>query len=168
MNRIVVALFIIGGLISCQENAVSESEFTGRETVYALQPGSQYAISGTVTFKERIDGNTQVVVTLTGTEGNIQHPVHLHFGDISAPGAEIEAVLNPVIGKTGKSETTLTQLANESKISYNQLLELSASIKVHLAESGPDRDIILAGGNIGALGKSITSGRTEIGVCKSE
>ncbi len=168
MKRIIVGLFVIAGLIGCQENAVTESEFTGRETVYALQPGSQYAISGTVTFKERKEGNTEVVILLTGTEGKIQHPVHLHLGDISAPGAEITAVLNPVIGTSGKSQTILSQLADETLITYEQLLGLSASIKIHLADSGPDRDIILAGGNIGELGKSITSGRTEIGVCKSE
>lgn len=167
MNRIIVSLLIIIILASCQENAITESEFTGRETVYALQPGSQYAISGTVTFKERTLGDTFVLLSLTGTEGEIQHPVHLHLGDISAPGAEISAVLNPVFGKTGKSETILAQLADESNVSYQDLIEMEASIKVHLAESGPDRDIILAGGNIGELGKSISSGRIDMGVCKS-
>jgi hypothetical protein len=167
MNRILVCLVVIIILASCQENAVTESEFTGRETVYALQPGSAYAISGTVTFKERIKENTLILISLTGTEGEIQHPVHLHLGDISAPGAEIYAVLNPVSGKTGKSETILSQLADETSVSYQDLLEMEASIKIHLAESGPDRDIILAGGNVGELGKSISSGRVEIGVCKS-
>ena len=92
MNRILVYLVVIIILASCQENAVTENEFTGRETVYALQPGSAYPISGTITFKERIEGNTYVLVNLTGTEGEIQPPVHLHLGDITAPGAEIYAV----------------------------------------------------------------------------
>ena len=167
MNRILVSLVIIIVLASCNENAVTEKEFTGRETVYALQPGSAYAISGTVTFKEKVDGKALVLIHLTGTEGDIQHPVHLHLGDISAPGAEISAVLNPVIGKTGNSETILSKLADESFVTYKDLLDMEACIKIHLAEYGPDRDIILAGGNIGELGKSISSGRTEIGVCKS-
>lgn len=167
MNRIIVFLLVIIILTSCQDNAVNESEFTGREMVYALQPGSEYAISGTVTFKERKTQNTLVLLSLTGTEGGIKHPVHLHLGDISTPAAEISAVLNPVLGKTGKSETVLSQLADETSITYQNLIEMEASIKVHLAESGPDRDIILAGGNIGELGKSIASGRVDIGVCKS-
>ena len=167
MNRIIVFLLVIIILSSCQESAVTESEFTGREIVYAIQPGSQYAISGTVTFKERKIGNTLVLLSLTGTEGKIQHPVHLHLGDISTPAAEISAVLNPVLGETGKSETILAQLADESSVSYQDLIEMEASIKVHLAESGPDRDIILAGGNVGELGKSISSGRTIFGICKS-
>ena len=154
-------------MASCQETAITESEFTGREIVYALQPGSQYVIDGTVTFKERKAGNTLIILSLSGTEGEIKHPVHLHLGDISAPAAEISAVLNPVLGKTGKSETILAQLADESSLSYQNLIEMEGSIKVHLAESGPDRDIILAGGNVGELAKSISSGRTVFGICKS-
>ncbi|MDZ7650573.1 MAG: hypothetical protein U5K54_27425 [Cytophagales bacterium] len=56
-------------LISCQENETT-SEFTGNESTYSLQPGSQYNTSGMLTIKERRDGASTVLVTLNGTSGN--------------------------------------------------------------------------------------------------
>ena len=146
--RIVIAAFVLIFFIGCQENEAVKDDFTGNEVVYALQAGSIYQISGTATFKEKKDGNTIINIELTGTEGNIEHPVHLHLGEISSPGAEVAALLNPVKGSTGKSETTFTMLADETPLKYSQLIELNACIKIHLAASGPDRDIILAGLNI--------------------
>jgi hypothetical protein len=169
MKKWILSGFICAALISCQETEpVSKSDFTGNETVYALDPGSSYNISGTATFKERCDGTTSVSVALTGTEAGLEHPVHLHLGDISSPGADVAALLNPVAGKTGLSETHLIQLADESSIQYSQLVELNACIKIHLASSGPDRDIILAGGNVGIASPGVSGGRIGIGICKSE
>jgi hypothetical protein len=155
-------------LISCQET-VSTSDFTGNETTYDLQSASQYNISGVVTLKEKRDGSTQVVVKLLGTSGDSRLPVHLHLGDISTPGADVAALLNPVNAKTGTSETLLKQLADESELTYSDLLKLNACVKIHLSDVGVERNIILAGGNIGAsLSKSIENGRTGFVPCKSE
>jgi hypothetical protein len=155
-------------LISCQENETT-SEFTGNESTYSLQPGSQYNTSGTLTIKERRDGASTVVVALTGTSGNNKLPLHLHLGDLATPGADVAALLNPVDSKTGMSETILTQLADETIISYADLIQLEACIKVHLSDTGPERDIILAGGNIGlSVAKAISSGRIGVEACKSE
>ena len=61
-----MALFSIGigmGITmivaSCQKSEVV-SELTGTESTYALQQGSQFSISGVVTFKERKDGKSEV------------------------------------------------------------------------------------------------------------
>jgi hypothetical protein len=164
----IVAGFVFLLMVGCQENEAVKDNFTGNEVVYSLQSGSVYPISGTATFREKKDGNTVIVIELTGTEGNIEHPVHLHLGEITTPGAEVAALLNPVTGTTGKSETTFALLADETPISYSQLIELNACIKIHLAASGPDRDIILAGGNIGSNSGARTGGVVEFGVCKSE
>lgn len=161
----------IGGLLllACQEDDRVNQEYTGNETVYSLQQGSDYAVDGTVTFKEKNDGTTVVVVALSGTEGSIEHPVHLHLGNISAPGVDVAALLNPVVGKTGMSETSLKQLSDETAVTYKELVKMNACIKVHLASSGPDRDIILAGGNVGSAAViDPFTGRSGIGVCKSE
>jgi hypothetical protein len=154
-------------LFNCQENESGDTDFTGNQMVYALTPGSIYQTSGTVTFKEKKDGSTLVLVNLEGTEGNLQHPVHLHLGSIATPGADVTALLNPVLSKTGKSETLLTRLADESAVSYADILNLNACIKVHLGAAGPDRDIILAGGNIGKSADT-SHGRQSMEVCKSE
>ncbi|MDH4058317.1 MAG: hypothetical protein OEU76_06105 [Cyclobacteriaceae bacterium] len=164
-----VTVLIVGSiLVSCQENE-TVSEFTGNEVVYALQQASEYSISGKVIIKELKDSSAQVLIELDGTDGNLLLPAHLHLGDISTPGAEIAALLNPVNATTGKSETNLSLLADESRITYQELIKLEASIKVHLSDVGPERDIVLAGGNIGELAiKGSSSGRIGIGVCKSE
>lgn len=162
IGGLVLSLFFLG----CQDNDSVTSDFTGNETVYALQAGSVYPISGTATFKEKKDGSAVILINLTGTDGNTQHPVHLHLGNVSAPDADVAALLNSVSGTTGKSETALTMLADESEVTYADLIALGACVKIHLAESGPERDIILAAGNIGSSASARTSG--EIAVCKSE
>lgn len=155
--------------VACQENENAVSDLTGNQVIYPLQAGSVYPVSGTVTFQERKDGTTRITVALDGTEGNVLHPVHLHLGDITTPDAAVAALLNPVAGNSGKSETVLGYLADETPISYTQLVALNACIKIHLSDSGPDRDIILAGGNTGsAFNATSGRGRVEIGVCKSE
>lgn len=164
-----VAAALTLGACSDSDNETATSDFTGNETVYALQAGSQYNISGTATVKEKKDGTAEIVLSLQGTEGDVELPVHLHMGDISAPDAEVYALLTPVLGKTGESKTELVQLADESTITYKQLIALNACLKVHLGASGADRDVILAGGNIGsAAAKAISNGRIGLSVCKSE
>lgn len=172
MKKLIYVLLIsgFGVTTACQDNdAVEESDFTGNEASYALEAGSTYPISGTVTFREKKDGSTFVSISVSGTEGELKHPVHLHLGNIASPSAEVSALLNPVAGNTGLSETTLNKLADESTISYKQLIELNACIKIHLSSSGPDKDVILAAGNIGdAAGDVSSGGRVGISVCKSE
>ncbi|MFM8911883.1 MAG: hypothetical protein ACKOE6_03040 [Flammeovirgaceae bacterium] len=156
---------VLTSVVSCQKTE-QISEFTGNQVVYALQPGSSYAVSGTVTLKEKNDGSTLVLVELTGTSGTDKYPVHLHLGDLGVTGAPVAALLTPLTGSIGKSETTVSQLADETKVTYNDLIKLKASIKVHLADSGPSRDVILAAGNIGAAVTS-PNGRMAVGICGS-
>lgn len=151
-----------------EEGKPVDSDLTGNQVVYSLNQGSQYEISGTIILKEKKDGSTLAEIILTGASGNLQHPVHLHAGDISLPDADIIALLNPVDGKTGKSTTNITMLADESLITYNELKKFAGCVKIHLAASGPERDIILAAGNIGDLSTGNSSGRLSVGTCKSE
>ena len=165
----IAGLVIVGLLFAaCQPND-AVSPYTGNQTTYALSAASQYPISGTVTFLERKDGAVTVSVKLTGTSSGTISPVHLHLGDIATPAAAVAALLNPVDGKTGISETRLAQLADETPVTYQGLIKLNACIKVHLSDVGPERDVILAAGNIGtATTSSISSGRVGVAVCKSE
>jgi len=163
-----LGLTVTASLMACQEKDEIKTEFTGNESVYALLQASDYDVSGTVTFRERLDGTALIGVELSGTEGAIEHPVHLHLGDISAPSADVAALLSPVIGSTGKSETILTRLADETSITYKDLLALNACVKIHLSAIGENRDIILAGGNIGAAStRDMPGGRAGFAVCKS-
>lgn len=166
MKKIIAGIMLLGLFSGCQDNETLTSDFTGNETVYDLQAGSTYPISGFATFKEKKDGSTLIVIDLTGTEGSAHHPVHLHLGNISSPDADVAALLTSVAGNTGKSETNVSMLADETSVTYSELIALGACIKVHLAESGPNRDIILAAGNIGSSVNARASGT--IAVCKSK
>lgn len=159
---------VIALAAGCKESE-QVSDFTGNETTYALTQASTYKISGSITFRERKDGSTSVQVNLTGTEGDVKYPVHLHLGDITAPSADVAALLSPVYGKTGASNTNLSQLADETKVTYAALIKLNACIKVHLSDTGAERNVILAAGNIGeAAANTPANGRIGISVCKSE
>lgn len=162
-----IILWVLAGLVlfSCQKSDPLV-EFTGNQVVYALLPGSTYSISGTALLKEKKDGSTQVVIELTGTSGDTKHPVHLHKGDLAEVGAPIAAMLTPVAGRTGKSTTDIFQLEDETKISYQEFIKMKACIKVHLAASGPSKDVILAAGNIG-IAVANPGGRLAVGICRS-
>lgn len=163
MKRLGFALLL---LMACEENGETPDLFTGNEVIYTLEAGSTYTITGTLTLKEKKDGSAFILAELTGTEGSLQHPVHLHLGDLSTPDAEVAALLTPVLGSTGMSETNLSTLANETSVTFAQLIELNACVKIHLAESGPGRDVILAGTNIGVAVQSASNGRIGIAVCQ--
>jgi hypothetical protein len=158
------AFFTIG----CQKSEVV-SQFTGNETTYALQQASQYAITGTVTFKERKDGQVTGVISLSGISGDVKYPVHLHLGDIATPDANVALLMNPVQGSTGKSETTFGALSDESSIDYQKLVSLQACVKIHLGDVGSARNTVLAAGNIGSAStETVSGGRLGVAVCKSE
>ena len=156
--------------VSCQESdSVAVADFTGNEMVFALDQASDFNVSGTATFKERVDGTALVLIVLQGTEGEAKLPAHLHLGDIKTPDADIAVLLNPVVATSGISETSVTKLADDRQVTYQELLQLEASIKIHLSDTGPERDIILAGGNVGMLAtKTVPGGRVGMAVCKSE
>ena len=168
MRMLIAGIAVVAVSISCQENDQVKGDYTGREAVYPLLQASVYDIQGTVTLREKNDGSTGIEVSLSGTEGAIEHPVHLHPGNTTVDGADIIALLTPVIGRNGTSSTHLVRLADETPVSYAELLEREACIKIHLAADGPDRDIVLAAGNIGTAHGDIISGRKGIAVCKSE
>lgn len=140
--------------------------FTGNETTYPLAQGSEFPVSGTATFKEMTNGHTMLLIQLSGTEGTEMHPVHFHEGDITEDGAII-LMPNPVSAATGLSETEISLMPDGSTITYEELNNLNANIRVHLEASGPGAMVVLAGGNIGAayLNNPSGNGRLAIPVC---
>ncbi len=170
MKGFVFLAILTTTMLSCQSTENEPvSDFTGNETTYDLQSGSEHAVTGVILFKERRDGKITASVQLTGTSGNSKLPVHLHLGDLATPDADVALLLNPVDAATGRSETTFSMLADETSLTYDQLNDLAAAVKIHLGETGDARNVILAAGNIGAsFAKAKPSGRTGIATCKSE
>jgi hypothetical protein len=160
-----VGVILFAGCQKSDDAASVISVYTGNQSTYYLQQASAYTISGTVTFKERKDGTTDILIALTGITDDDQHPVHLHMGDISTNQATIAALLVPVAGKNGQSKSNLAQLADGTFVTYGDLVRLDASVNVHLASVGPSANIILAAGNVGNAVTKASTGR--IGICRS-
>ncbi|MEM7107819.1 MAG: hypothetical protein AAF519_06310 [Bacteroidota bacterium] len=164
-NVFPIGLLIL--LVSCStDDEKAIGEFTGNELVYNLSQSSDFPISGTVSFLERTDKAVQVEVALEGTEGDIFHPVHLHFGDLSVPDADIAVLLNDLQGSEGTSITLVTNLSDDTPFTFDSVDKFNGSVKVHLGADGPDRDVILASGNVG-MNKLVTTGRQKVAICKS-
>lgn len=172
MKKIAVFLTLLGSVsfMGCGDNSPNiTDEFTGKETTFTLDQASDFPIFGTVTFKERMDLDVQVTVELEGTEGDISHPVHLHYGNLSTPDAEIAVLLNDLDAKTGVSQTDISVLSDESTFRFDDLANFEGSVKIHLAASGDGRNVVLAGGNVGlSADKANTGGRQKIAICKSK
>ena len=151
-------------LSGCEKEETSETDFTGKSIVYQLVSGSEYDISGTATFKEKNDGSTLIVIKLNGTSGDSFHPVHLHYGTVEQEG-EMAAMLYPLNGSTGESKTDLKMLADNSPITYAELLTFDGSIRVHL-DDGANKDIILAYNNIGKNQAVSALTLQQIAICK--
>lgn len=165
--KVFASILFLVVLLACQEPE-AVSEFTGNELTYELVAGSQYDVNGTISFKERVDGFTTVKIQLKGTDGTAKHPVHLHLGTIATPQAAVAALLSPVDASNGLSETLLDRLADDTPVKYSDISKIEACIKIHLSESGPGRDVILAGGNIGeSYVKELSAGRQGFAVCGS-
>lgn len=161
------SILLLSVLLGCQEQE-AVSEFTGNALTYELVAGSEYNVNGTISFKERVDGFTTVKIQLTGTDGDAKHPVHVHLGTIATPDAEVAALLSPVDAATGASETVLDRLADDTPVKYSDISKLKACIKIHLADIGAGRDVILAGGNIGeSYVEALSNGRQGFAACKS-
>lgn len=79
MRFLVLALLIIC-LIACKtgDNNI-DNNLTGQEVVSTLYQGSDYNISGTVTFKETKTDGTLIVIDLSGTKSGLLHSAHLHY-----------------------------------------------------------------------------------------
>lgn len=130
---------------------IGGNELTDESTVYTLESISETTdVSGTVTFNERKNGNTLVVIDVENTIAGSMHPAHIHEG-VAESGGPIAISLNPVDGDTGISRTHVEAFDedfNEGEaISYSELLTYNGYVNVHLS---PDDLTVISTGNIGA------------------
>ncbi len=161
----VISLFLLVLLAGCSDN--DPSEYTGRTISYDLYAGSDSGVPGSVEFRERIDASIDVIITLDQLQGEAMLPAHLHFGDLSMENNPQAAMLNDYDVSSGKSVTNLRQLADDSEFSFEKIPEFDGCIKVHLAHSGDDYNVIVAAGNIGA-NESLGFNLQSIAICSPD
>ena len=154
MKRIgnyLLALSLVAMMASCGGDD-SQSEFTGNEVSMTLVPGTVEGntTTGTLTIRERNNGNAQIEIELNNVLSGASHPVHLHFGSLEDNGdvATFLTTLNEVDG-VGRSVTILERLDNDETLNYAQLINFNGSVKIHFEASGPLENEVLGAANIG-------------------
>ncbi|MGB3182700.1 MAG: CHRD domain-containing protein [Cyclobacteriaceae bacterium] len=133
---------------------IGGNAFTGNSTVYNLDERNSSGVSGTATFYERNNGNTQVVLDVQGTPADGDHPAHIHANSAAEGGAIVMSLTN-VDGSTGMSTTEISETDDGNAISYSELINYDGYINVHL--SSGDLTVVAQGdvGSNALTGESI-------------
>lgn len=134
----------LGTLVS--QGDIGQNKLTGDVETYELGSVSNPAISGTATFSKRVNNNTLIAISLEGTPADGDHPSHIHL-NTAAEGGGIAISLNNVNGQSGVSNTSVSQLNDETPITYDELVEFNGYINVHLSPS--ELSTLVAQGDIG-------------------
>lgn len=135
----------LGTLVA--QGDIGQNELTGEEKVYELGEKDVDGISGTATFKKRVNGEALAMIELMNTPEDGMHPAHIHF-NTALEGGGIAFTFTPVNGATGVSVTNVATLDDDSMIGYDDILEFNGYINVHLSAS--ELGTIVAQGDIGS------------------
>lgn len=150
MRKLILVLLVGVLFFGCTETE-RPSRYV-RSTVYELQQASDYDYTGKLEVGELPSGELELVINLEGEKGSkaVTYPAHLHYGPYGEPDAPMAAMLNPIYASSLEGATILTELANGNVINYEGFLTFNGHVKVHLASEGPDYEVILVAGNVGA------------------
>ena len=128
---------------------------SGIETSVPVISLTSESIQGVIRFAERVNGETLITITLSGTSDGMDHPAHIHANSISENGS-ILISLNNVDGATGLSETNVAQMDNGTPVTYDDIIDLNGHLKIHQSET--NFSTIVATGDVG---QNVLTGRSE-------
>jgi hypothetical protein len=122
---------------------------TTTQKSYALTTLSTFGVSGTALFEQRINGNTLVTISLTGTIAGDMYPATVNLGSIASVGGGPSVMsLNNVNGTTGKSYTNIRKLDSGTSITYANWLVYDGYINIY--QTPVTLANIICHGNIGS------------------
>ncbi|TDQ19191.1 hypothetical protein DFQ04_1008 [Algoriphagus boseongensis] len=150
MKKLFFIAIVLLGISSCSET--EPDQYTGRELNFELFKSSDYDFTGTMNVKELVAGGLELTLRMNGVKANsdYSYPAHLHFGSYDQADAPIAFMLNPVSAKTLESNTILGKLSDGSQLDFEAMRMFDGHVKIHLANEGPDYQVILVAGNVGA------------------
>jgi ferredoxin-fold anticodon binding domain-containing protein len=130
---------------------------------YDLHQSSDFNFGGKATFNQLNNSTVELVIQLTGQKSDLPYyySAHLHFGSLDSQDASIAHHLSPVDSRSLQSRTILGNLSNGSKLAFDDIINFDGHIKVHLADQGPDYQVILVSGNIGSNDNSLAAFNAE-------
>jgi len=115
---------------------------------YALDTIAAFGVSGTALFEKRVNGNTLVTISLTGTISGDVYPATINLGSVSTVGGgPVVKLLSSVEGTKGKSYTNIRQLDSDINITYDNWLLYVGYINIYQVAVSPAN--IICHGNIG-------------------
>lgn len=116
---------------------------------YTLVAAGSYGVSGTALFEKRVNGNTLLTISLTGTIPGDSYPASINLGSIeSVGGGPVVLNLNDINGNSGKGYTNLRKLNSGIDITYDNWLVYDGYINVY--QNSISLDNIICHGNIGS------------------
>ncbi|MFN3998226.1 hypothetical protein [Algoriphagus sp.] len=150
MKKLLLGLLISVGLWSCSDQ--EPNPYTGQSLDFELFKSSDFNYSGNLVVQELVTGDLEFTIKLDGatSTSSISYPAHLHFGSYDQADAPIAQLLTPVSGSDLKSVSVVNTLSDGSKVSFDQMKNFDGHVKIHLANEGPDYQVILVAGNVGA------------------
>lgn len=150
MKKLFFIAIVLLGISSCSET--EPDPYTGRELNFELFKSSDYDFTGTMIVKELAAGGLELTLRMNGIKANsdYSYPSHLHFGSYDQADAPIAFMLNSVSAKTLESRTILGKLSDGSQLDFEAMRMFDGHVKIHLANEGPDYQVILVAGNVGA------------------
>jgi hypothetical protein len=116
---------------------------------YTLGTMGSFGVSGTALFEKRVNGNTLVTLDLDGTIAGEVYPATINLSSVATiGGGPVTKTLSSVDGTTGKSYTTIRELNNGLKITYDNWLVYNGYINIY--QTAAEFDNIISQGNIGS------------------
>ncbi len=125
---------------------IGQNKLTGNSEDYDLMEAKGSGINGKVTFLERMNGQTLVVLELDGTPADGDHPAHIHANTVAEGGGVMVALTN-VDGESGMSMTNVKELTNGTAITYSEWADFNGYVQVH--KSTEEISVAVAYGDIG-------------------
>lgn len=122
---------------------------TTTNITYTLDTIGSYGVSGTALFEKRVNGNTRLTITLSGTIAGQVYPATINLGSIqTVGGGPVVKTLNNVDGTTGKSYTNILKLDSGVAITYDNWLVYDGYMNIYQNEI--NMGTIISHGNIGS------------------
>ncbi|SHM72884.1 hypothetical protein SAMN04488057_103104 [Cyclobacterium lianum] len=148
MKYTLICALLLCGITSCEQDPIRPDD---NRISYDLYQSSDFNFDGKATFQELENGDIELLVELFGAPSADPYfyTGHLHFGSFDQAEAPIAHLLNPIDSRTLSSRTIIGRLSDGSDLNVEDLIDFDGHIKIHLADQGPDYNIILASGNIG-------------------
>jgi hypothetical protein len=136
-------------LVILAQGDIGGNVITDTNITYALDTIRPFGVSGTALFEKRVNGNTLLTISLTGTIAGEFFPASINLSSIATiGGGPVVKTLSNVNGTTGKSYTNIVKLDNGMSITYANLLVYDGYINIYQTEIGFNN--IICHGNIGS------------------